>query len=49
MKHYSLLKVTFVIYCSFIDFNSFLTNFGSNGRFWKNQEIQDEGSKMVAI
>jgi len=35
--------------CSFIGFGYFLVNFGDCEKFWKNQEIQDGGSKMAAI
>ena len=35
--------------CSFIGFGYFLVNFGNFQRFWKNQEIQDGGSKLAAV
>ena len=34
---------------SFIDFAYYLVNFGDFQRFWKNQEVQDGGSKMAAV
>ena len=33
----------------YIDFGYFLANFGNFQLFWKNQEIQDDGSKMAAV
>ena len=35
--------------CSAIDFDYFSVNFGAFGRLWKNQEIQDGGTKMPAV
>ena len=53
LKNYNFSEVSFTFLyhyfsCSFIDFSYFLVNFGKFQKFWKNQEIQDSGSKMAA-
>jgi len=45
----SKLNIFISFPCSFIEFRYCLVNFGKFQRFWKNQEIQDGGSKMAAI
>jgi len=54
LKNYNFSEVKVfsifnIIFWSFIVFGYFLVNFGDFQGLWKNEEIQDGGSKMATI